>query len=206
MFWFFGLVVCGILASWSGTEPALPGLEGEVLTTGLSRKSWHQPILKVPKYGLVSLGTWSNSFYYEDYVASLHVTALSALGRKWICWGGCLLLGSSMLTGKVSWILSQMTFLGHSWGVGKKLWEIWHEERPWEEDGEELWRLHSVGPFQKFKPRGLAVLGCAGMRGQILSHLPSSYKVLPWSVVLVSSSAPLPSLNHSVPCGEGWLA
>lgn len=88
-------------------------------------------------------------------------------------------MGSSMLTGKASWILSQMTFLGHSWGVGKRLWEMWHEERPREEGGEELWRLHSEGPFQKFKPRGLAILGCAGMRGQILSHLPSSYKVLP---------------------------
>lgn len=46
-----------------------------------------------------------------------------------------------------------------------------------EEDGEELWRLHPVGPFQTFKPRGLAISGCAGMRGQMLSHLPSSYEV-----------------------------
>ena len=133
------------------------------------------------------------------------MTGLSAWGRKWIRWGGCLLLGSSKLTGKVSWILSQMSFPGHSWGVGKRLWEMWREERPREDDGEELWRLHSVGPFQTLKPRGLAILGCAGMRGQMLSHLPSSYEVPLWSAVLVSSSAPLPSLNHSCPAGKADL-
>ena len=39
MFWFFGLKACGILAPWSGIEPALPALEGEVLTTGQPGKS-----------------------------------------------------------------------------------------------------------------------------------------------------------------------
>ena len=30
MFWFFSLKACGILATWSGIEPALPALEGKV--------------------------------------------------------------------------------------------------------------------------------------------------------------------------------
>ena len=34
MFWFFGLKACGILAPPPGTEPTLPALEDEVLTTG----------------------------------------------------------------------------------------------------------------------------------------------------------------------------
>ena len=34
MFWFFDHKACGILAPWPGIEPALPALEGEVLTTG----------------------------------------------------------------------------------------------------------------------------------------------------------------------------
>ena len=33
MFWFFDSKACGILASWPGYEPALPALEGDVLTT-----------------------------------------------------------------------------------------------------------------------------------------------------------------------------
>ena len=39
MFWFFGQEACGILASQTGLEPALPALEGEMLTTGPPRKS-----------------------------------------------------------------------------------------------------------------------------------------------------------------------
>lgn len=34
MFWFFGLEAGGILAPALGTEPALPPLEGRILTTG----------------------------------------------------------------------------------------------------------------------------------------------------------------------------
>ena len=39
MFWFFGHEACGILAPWTGIEPAPPALEGEVLTTGPPGKS-----------------------------------------------------------------------------------------------------------------------------------------------------------------------
>ena len=39
MFWFFGLKACGILAAQPGIELTPPALEGEVLTTGLPRKS-----------------------------------------------------------------------------------------------------------------------------------------------------------------------
>ena len=39
MFWFFGREACGILAPRPGIEPAPLALEGEVLTTGLPRKS-----------------------------------------------------------------------------------------------------------------------------------------------------------------------
>ena len=39
MFRFFGHKACGILAPWPGIEPALPALEGEVLTAGLPGKS-----------------------------------------------------------------------------------------------------------------------------------------------------------------------
>ena len=39
LFWFFGPKAFGILAPWSGIEPAPPTLEGKVLTTGLPRKS-----------------------------------------------------------------------------------------------------------------------------------------------------------------------
>ena len=35
----FGHEACGILAPWPGIEPALPALEGEVLTTGPPGKS-----------------------------------------------------------------------------------------------------------------------------------------------------------------------
>ena len=34
MFWFFGSEAGGILAPGLGTEPALPALEGKILTTG----------------------------------------------------------------------------------------------------------------------------------------------------------------------------
>ena len=44
MFWFFGCEACGILAPWPGIEPALPVLEGEVLTTGPPGKS---PVLDI---------------------------------------------------------------------------------------------------------------------------------------------------------------
>ena len=46
MFWFFGHEACGILATWRGSEPALPSLEGEVLTTGPPGKSPRVNILK----------------------------------------------------------------------------------------------------------------------------------------------------------------
>ena len=39
MFWFFGHKACAILAPQPGIKPATPGLEGEVLTTGLPGKS-----------------------------------------------------------------------------------------------------------------------------------------------------------------------
>ena len=39
MFWFFGLEACGIEAPRPGIEPALPALDGKVLTTGPPRKS-----------------------------------------------------------------------------------------------------------------------------------------------------------------------
>ena len=32
VFWFFGCMACGILASWPGIKPAPPALKGEVLT------------------------------------------------------------------------------------------------------------------------------------------------------------------------------
>ena len=38
-FGFFGREACGILALQPGTEPTLPALEGEVLTTGQPGKS-----------------------------------------------------------------------------------------------------------------------------------------------------------------------
>ena len=38
-FWFFGHKACGILASWPGSEPSPPALQGKILTTGLPRKS-----------------------------------------------------------------------------------------------------------------------------------------------------------------------
>ena len=41
MFWVLGCEACGILASWPGTEPLSPVLEGKVLTSG---PSW-KPIL-----------------------------------------------------------------------------------------------------------------------------------------------------------------
>ena len=34
MFWFLGFPACGILGPQAGTEPALPALEGQVLTSG----------------------------------------------------------------------------------------------------------------------------------------------------------------------------
>lgn len=34
LFFFFGWQACGILALWSGTEPSLPALKGEVVTSG----------------------------------------------------------------------------------------------------------------------------------------------------------------------------
>ena len=40
MFWFFGHQACGNLALWAGIEPAPTAMEGKVLTTGLSGKSW----------------------------------------------------------------------------------------------------------------------------------------------------------------------
>ena len=40
MFWFFGPEACGILASWPGIELIASALEGKVLTTGPSGKSW----------------------------------------------------------------------------------------------------------------------------------------------------------------------
>ena len=39
MFWIFGCEACGILAPQPGIEPALPALEGKVLTTGPPEKS-----------------------------------------------------------------------------------------------------------------------------------------------------------------------
>ena len=39
MFWFFGLVACGILSPWPGIEPAPLALEGKVFTTGPPGKS-----------------------------------------------------------------------------------------------------------------------------------------------------------------------
>ena len=39
VFWFFGHEACGILAPQPGIKPTPPALEGEVLTTGLPRKS-----------------------------------------------------------------------------------------------------------------------------------------------------------------------
>ena len=39
MFWFFGLKACSVLVPWPGKEPALPVLEGDVLTTGQPGKS-----------------------------------------------------------------------------------------------------------------------------------------------------------------------
>ena len=39
MFWFFGHEACGILVPQPEIEPALPALEGEVLTTGPPGKS-----------------------------------------------------------------------------------------------------------------------------------------------------------------------
>ena len=46
MFWFFGHEAYEILAPQPGIEPALPALEGKVLTTGLPGKSLDRPILK----------------------------------------------------------------------------------------------------------------------------------------------------------------
>ena len=42
MLCFFGHKACGILAPQPGSKPALPALEGEVLTTGPPGKSHHQ--------------------------------------------------------------------------------------------------------------------------------------------------------------------
>ena len=39
MFWFFGCEAYGTVAPWPGIEPALPALEGKVLTTGRPGKS-----------------------------------------------------------------------------------------------------------------------------------------------------------------------
>ena len=44
VFWFFGCKACGILAPQPGIEPALPALEGEVLTTGPPGKSLERNI------------------------------------------------------------------------------------------------------------------------------------------------------------------
>ena len=46
-FGFFGREACGILAPRPGTEPTLPALEGEVLTTGLPGKSLYFFISKL---------------------------------------------------------------------------------------------------------------------------------------------------------------
>ena len=40
MFWSFGHEACRITATPGRTEPVLPALEGEVLTTGPPGKSW----------------------------------------------------------------------------------------------------------------------------------------------------------------------
>ena len=45
MFWFFGHEACGILDPWPGMEPALPELEGKVLTTGPPGKSLSSLVL-----------------------------------------------------------------------------------------------------------------------------------------------------------------
>ena len=61
MFWFFGQEACGILASQTGLEPALPALEGEMLTTGPPRKSlealfeWHLTYLRFWKNFVCSI-------------------------------------------------------------------------------------------------------------------------------------------------------
>ena len=39
MFWFFGCEACGILVPRPGIKPVPPALQGEILTTGLLRKS-----------------------------------------------------------------------------------------------------------------------------------------------------------------------
>ena len=39
MYWFFGKKACGILAPWSGIEPAVLEMEGKVLIIGLPQKS-----------------------------------------------------------------------------------------------------------------------------------------------------------------------
>ena len=40
MFWFFGYQACGNLVPQAGIEPVPAAMEGKVLTTGLSGKSW----------------------------------------------------------------------------------------------------------------------------------------------------------------------
>lgn len=76
-----------------------------------------------------------------------------------------------MLTVKVSWILEpddlSRSFLG-SWA--ETLGNV-HEECH-EEDGEELWRLHSVGPFQSLNQEALPSWGVLEGGGSHIS--PSS--------------------------------
>ena len=45
MFWFFDCEACGILALWTGIEPAPTALGGEVLTTGPPGKSLHEYLI-----------------------------------------------------------------------------------------------------------------------------------------------------------------
>ena len=45
MLWYFGCKTCGILATWTGIEPAPPALGGEVLATALPGKSQNSPLI-----------------------------------------------------------------------------------------------------------------------------------------------------------------
>ena len=57
-FCFYGFKACGILAPWPGTEPTLPALEDEVLTTEPLGKLQTQSILKSTKMPVLMNELW----------------------------------------------------------------------------------------------------------------------------------------------------
>jgi len=77
MFWFFGHKACAILATQSGTEPELPVLEDEILTTGSPGSPSHIIINHFPSLVLRLLIDEMRDVPYPTSANSWHSLAIS---------------------------------------------------------------------------------------------------------------------------------